>query len=93
MRTSSLLILLAIAGFLLGIAVSSSYQGQNTGYCTTVEQQIKANQSFSGSVGCYKPGKIEANISEKVEQNADLRCVCRIIDSSGIRIFPVAFSR
>lgn len=90
---SKLLALIGIAGFIAGITVSALGQTQEDPYCNSVEQEVENNQSFNGSIACYPPGAIEANLSEQVEGNADLRCVCRIIDSSGIKILPIAFSR
>lgn len=87
-------VLIALAGILTGLALSSAFMSGNgeSDYCNSVEQQIKANQTFNGSVACYPPGVMDVNLSEKVSDNTDHRCTCRIIDDSGIRIFPIVES-
>lgn len=85
----------AIVGLTIGLIGSFAVNdSSDSSYCNSIQQQIKANQSFNGSAACYPPGVIDVNVSDKVDENTDLRCVCRIIDSSGnIQILPVAVSR
>lgn len=85
----------AVAGLTIGLIGSFAIaDSSGSSYCDSIQQQIKANQSFNGSAACYPPGVIDVNISDKVDENTDLRCVCRIIDSSGnTQILPVAVSR
>lgn len=85
------LVVLGLLGILIGLGLSSFMQSDDT-YCNSIEQQLKENRSFNGSIACYEPGTLDANVSDRVEENADLKCVCRIIDRSGIRLFPVAVS-
>ncbi|MFT4867935.1 MAG: hypothetical protein ACI9LV_000547 [Candidatus Nanohaloarchaea archaeon] len=85
---------LAVLGLIVGLGVSMvtwGSPGEDT-YCNSIQNQIKANQSFSGSVACYPPGEMDVNVSDKVGENTEIRCVCRIIDESGVSIFPVAVS-
>lgn len=81
-----------IAGIVVGALMAGAVQQDSTSYCQQIEQDLRDNRSFNGSIGCYPPGVLDANVSDRVEENADLRCVCRIIDRSGIRLFPVAVS-
>ncbi|PSG99421.1 MAG: hypothetical protein BRC29_04865 [Nanohaloarchaea archaeon SW_7_43_1] len=84
----------AILGLLIGLVGSFHLNDEpDSRYCDSLQQQIKSNQSFDGSAACYPPGVIDVNISDKVDKNTDLRCVCRIISSSGTRIVPVAVSK
>lgn len=86
------LISLLFIGLIMGFAISSSLESNST-YCQEIENSLKINQSFNGSAACYEPGKINVNLSEKVRNNTDLKCVCRIIELSGNqRIFPITSS-
>ncbi|MFT4892363.1 MAG: hypothetical protein ACI8Z7_000135 [Candidatus Nanohaloarchaea archaeon] len=89
-----LIVLIGVLGLVVGLGASVLLQSQGgeSTYCNSIQQQIKANQSFTGSVACYPPGEMEVNVSDKVDENTELRCVCRIVDESGISIFPVAVS-
>jgi hypothetical protein len=88
-----LLALIALTGILTGLVFSGVFLSDSgSSYCNSVEQQIKANQTFNGSVACYPPGVMDVNLSDRVSENTDHRCTCRIIDDSGVRIFPIAES-
>lgn len=67
----------AAAGFaLIQLADRDTGRGQ-TKYCKNVEEGIRQNQTFNGTISCYPPGVFEVNLSDKVEENTELRCVCR----------------
>ena len=83
-------IVVALLGVFVGLGVSSV--GGDESYCNSIEQGIQENRSFNGSIGCYPPGVIDANLSDRVQNASELRCVCRVIDRNGVRIFPVAMS-
>lgn len=51
--------------------------GEKTGECGKIEKGINQNKSFNGSVACYPPGVLKVNLSEKVEENTEVQCVCR----------------
>lgn len=85
-----LLLLLAIAGLLTGFVAGSLSKGES--HCTDIEDEVRQQQNFSGSFACYRPGTFDADLSEKVDNSTDLKCVCRIIDDSGSRLYPVAVS-
>lgn len=89
---NNVLLLLGALGLVTGMAVSS-IAGEDRGtYCQDIQNEIKENQSFQGSVACYPPGAINVNLSQKVEDNSELKCVCRMIDDSDTGIFPVVRS-
>ena len=90
MKTGYLAIV-GLAGLALGFFAADLTQ-QDGSYCGTIEQDLKENRSFNGSIACYPPGVLDANISDRVAEGADHRCTCRIIDRSGIRLFPIAVS-
>ncbi|PSH02350.1 MAG: hypothetical protein BRC26_01005 [Nanohaloarchaea archaeon QH_8_44_6] len=95
MKKQNLIVVsVAILGLLIGLTSSFHLKDEpDSTYCDSLQQQIKSNQSFNGSVACYPPGVIDVNISDKVDKNTNLRCVCRIISSSGTQIFPIAVSK
>ena len=56
--------------------VSHADDREARNYCMDVEQGIQ-NSMDEGFVNCVTPGKLDANISEEVEEGSDLKCVCR----------------
>lgn len=89
---NNVLVAIGVLGLVIGV-VASSVPGEDTSaYCQSIEQELKQNQSFQGSVACYPPGAINVNLSQKVEDNSELKCVCRMIDDSDTGIFPVVRS-
>lgn len=86
------LILIAAVGIALGLGASLFTQSSGNSYCQSIEQDLQQNRSFNGSIACYPPGMLDANVSERVDKNTEHRCTCRIIDRSGIRLFPIAVS-
>lgn len=91
MRTELIYTALGIAGILTGFMLAGTVQNDSS-YCQSMEQQIEQERNFTGSIGCYPPGVLDVNVSDRVEENAELKCVCRIIDRSGTRLFPIAVS-
>lgn len=92
MKKEHIYVALGILGIMSGLFLSGFLQQSEATYCESIEQKLHQNRSFNGSIGCYPPGVLDANVSERVRENAELKCVCRIIDRSGIRLFPVAVS-
>lgn len=86
------LILIAVAGIALGLGASFLTQSSGNTYCQGIEKDLQQNRSFNGSIACYPPGVLNANVSEQVDENTEHRCTCRIIDRSGVRLFPIAVS-
>lgn len=76
MERKNLLIALAVTiGLSLGYAASFSLDTE--GKCEKMEQTIKQQSNVSGAYACFESGVIEVNLSERVEENAELECVCR----------------
>ncbi len=93
-RRSKILIAAGMIGILLGLSLSVLLApDSDVSKCQKIENGIKQNQSFNGSIACYPPGSIEVNLSERVENATDLQCVCRKIQDGNIQILPVAKSR
>ncbi|NMJ76478.1 hypothetical protein GLU01_00220 [Nanohaloarchaea archaeon] len=94
---SSVVALLGVvsAGLVVGVllSVQSTPVDSVSGECEALEQEIKANQSFNGSLQCYPPGVIDVNLSEQIDQRTELQCVCRNVYRGEERVFPVTRSR
>lgn len=87
-----LLITLALAAaFSIGLATAyiTTPSGEK---CNEIEKEFKNNESFTGTMSCYPSGVIDVNVSEEVERNSDLECVCRGVWGGEIHIFPISFS-
>ena len=77
-----------ILGLFLGF--SASYLVDSSpGECEKVQDEIRAGQNFTGTVSCYPPGAIEADIPDRVENQTELKCVCRKINDNHIQLFPI----
>lgn len=94
------LVLMALAGILVGLgayqmAQQSNVDPEGKSYCTALGNQLQENGSFNGTVNCYPPGvlNVEDNISESVEDNTELQCVCRNTYQGNEHIFAVRKSR
>jgi hypothetical protein len=94
---SSVVALLGVvsAGLVVGVllSVQSTPVDSVSGECEALEQEIKANQSFNGSLQCYPPGVIDVNLSAQIDQRTELQCVCRNVYRGEERVFPVTRSR
>lgn len=91
MNRRNLLILIAIVGMSVGfIASYFDYSSESIPTkCEEIEQKAKQQQSFNGSLTCHPPGAIDVNISEQVEEKANLDCVCRKEYNGTVQIFPI----
>jgi hypothetical protein len=80
MKRKTLVIAAALtSGLVVGGAASYSIEKQeisSRNYCANVEQGIEENMS-EGFINCYPPGVIGVNLSDKVSESADVKCVCR----------------
>jgi len=85
-----------IAGLLVG-GVSAELLETDTekeaGYCKSLETNIQHNQSFEGTVDCFTPDQIETDLPDRVNQSADLKCVCRKSYQGNVRWMNVAVSK
>lgn len=87
-------VLLACAlGLSLGLASSQTLKTQqDTGYCENIESQVVEKRNFSGNLACFPPEIARVNLSEEVENNSELRCVCRHEHNGIEQIIPISFS-
>lgn len=89
MNRKNVLILATALIIAAGVAVSYlDYSSQPT-KCEEIEQQVKEQQQFNGTLACYPPGVIDVNISEEVEERAELDCVCRKTYNGTVQLFPI----
>lgn len=89
MKRTEFLAIIAVLGLSIGLSASYIVQDQSSSKCKKIEQQIKERQRFNGSLTCYPPGVLEVNISDRVEDKANLDCVCRKINDGNIQLFPI----
>lgn len=82
-------VLAAIFGLSIGLTASYMMEYKSTSKCKKIEDQIRAQQKFNGSLTCYPPGVIEVNISDQVEEQANLDCVCRKVNNGDVHLFPI----
>lgn len=84
-----------IAGLVVGGASAKLLTNETekeAGYCEGLEANIQQNQSFDGTVDCFTPDQIETDLPEKVNESAELRCVCRKSYQGNVRWMNVAVS-
>jgi hypothetical protein len=81
-----------LLGLGMGFGLSHLQMGGQT-YCEGIEKQVRANQTFNGTVDCFEPGVIPVNISEEVENSTELRCVCRHSFNGQVRLLPISESK
>ena len=90
------LILAVVLGFALGLLIPMLVdepvpQTEQT-YCEGIEQEIENNQSFEGTVDCFEPSEVESKLPERVNQSAELRCVCRKSFNGSVQWLNIAVS-
>jgi hypothetical protein len=83
------------AGLVVGVllSVQSTPPDNVPGECEALEQEIRANQSFNGSLQCYPPGVIDVNLSGEIYERTEIQCMCRNVYRGEERVFPVTRSR
>lgn len=72
---------LAIAGLGIGLLAGSQFQepvesGEN-GYCSSIEEEIRQNESITGAVSCSEPGSFEQENVSQVGNLSELACICQ----------------
>lgn len=85
-------IVVAILGVSVGFAVSTSMNQETQSYCNSIESQVMQERNISGTLACFEPGLIQINQSEKVENNSELRCVCRNEYRGLEQLIPISVS-
>ncbi|MFB6144119.1 MAG: hypothetical protein ABEJ98_02290 [Candidatus Nanohaloarchaea archaeon] len=77
-----------LAAFIIGVATAyvTAPSGEK---CKKIEEQVQQSRNFTGTISCYPPGVIKVNLSSKVEENSQLKCVCRGVQHGRIKIFPI----
>lgn len=80
-----------ILGLSTGLALSyMSHEDDREArnYCMEVEQGIQ-NSMDEGFVNCVTPGKIDANLSEDVEEGSNLKCTCRKKIGNAVEVLQI----
>lgn len=85
-------VVVAVLGVSIGFGVSMSMNQDQESYCDSIESQVMEERNISGTLACFEPGLIEINQSEKVENNSELRCVCRHEYRGFEQIIPISVS-
>ena len=84
---------MGITGFVIGLMIPSLISdSKDSSYCANIDRNMTQIQKFNGSFACYPPGSIKVNLSEDVRESSDLKCVCRIINDKGVRLYPVTLT-
>ena len=86
--TAKFIVLMTIAGMLIG-GTTAYYFLEDERECRALEDDLREGQTFDGTVSCYPPGTLEANIAEELEDRTSLKCVCRIIQNDDENIYPI----
>ncbi len=83
MELPRIVVAAVLAGLFLGLIAYNYSPGNgpdlDDGYCQDVEENIRANATFEGSIACHPPDAEEVrgiNVSHDVEDRTDLACVC-----------------
>jgi len=93
-KKAATVLVAAILGLSLGFAVSQSMENSQQGetYCNSIESQVMEERNISGTLACFEPELVQVNLSEKVENNSELRCVCRQEYGDLEQIIPISVS-
>lgn len=90
-----IMITVLIAGLVVGgvsAKLLTDEAEKEAGYCKSLEVNIQQNQSFNGTVDCFTPDQIETDLPERVNESADLKCVCRKSYQGNVRWMNIAVS-
>lgn len=90
-----IIVIALIAGLVVGgtsAKLLASDTEKEAGYCESLEENIQQNQSFEGTVDCFTPDQIETDLPDRVNQSADLKCVCRKSYQGNVRWMNIAVS-
>ncbi|WP_414837995.1 hypothetical protein ACK3SF_01185 [Candidatus Nanosalina sp. VS9-1] len=85
--------------FILGLSAGLTFsymshedERQARNYCMDVEQGLQ-DQMDQGFVNCMLPGKLQANLSEEVEERSNLRCVCRRKIGENVEVIQITTAK
>lgn len=86
-------ILVFAAAVLLGLsvgAISSATLDKDTkSQCERAEDAIKNQSDLSGAIACFEPGVVDVNLTEEVEEGAELECVCRRSNNGNVEFWAI----
>ncbi len=88
---ASLVTLTVLIGLSTGLAASYMMQAddrEDRAYCMEVEKGIQDSME-EGFVNCVTPDRMEANLSEEVDEGSEARCVCRRQISGAVEVFQI----
>lgn len=88
MKDAHFLVLVAVAGILVGVGGYHLSQ-QGKGYCEKIEQEIRQNKTFNGAIACYPPGEVPVNVTDSIKNRTQLKCVCRQSYMGETRVFTI----
>ncbi len=86
MKSRDFILLMAAAGIVLGFVLATLSEPQE-GECKKIGDEIRKNQSFPGSVACYPPGVLDANVTPL--NGTELKCVCRRSYRDSVQYFVI----
>lgn len=90
-RKIAIILLAGVLGLSTGFA-ASQLQDTKEPYCDRIESQVMEERNISGNLACFEPGLVQINLSEEVENNSELRCVCRHEYRGIEQLIPISFS-
>lgn len=84
----------ALVGLLIGFGSSTMVGSAETekSYCDRIESQVMEERNISGTLACFPPGIVQVNLSEDVEKNSELKCVCRQSYRGFVQMIPISVS-
>lgn len=78
-------------GLLTGL-VTANIMVEDERECRTMEDDIRAEQNFDGTVSCSPPGSEDIDISEELEDRTEMKCLCRMTYHDSTRLWPIVTS-
>lgn len=88
---ASLILLTVFIGLSAGLAASYMMHADDRAdraYCMEVEEGIQDSMD-EGFVNCVTPDRMEANLTEEVEEGSEVRCICRRQISGVVEVFQI----
>jgi hypothetical protein len=76
-------------GLVLGAAASASTSSTDD-KCEKTEEAIRQQANISGALACFPSGVMDVNLSEKVEEDAELECVCRRSLNGSVDVWAIS---